>query len=188
MQFKGLFFISSKIETLIGGTVLKLVALNVLPALLAYAAARDFISMKIPNWISVGLVGCFFLFAVFCGIDVAILANHLGAALLVLVVAFVLFSCRWIGGGDAKLMAATALWVGLNPLLIMYWLISAFWGGALTVIILVFRRFPLFLPPWGWALRLHDKENGVPYGIALAAAGLFLYPETLMFDVLMNGL
>lgn len=168
--------------------MLTLVALNVLPAFLAYAAAKDLFSMKIPNWISIGLVCCFFAFALLCGVELAVLANHLGAALLVLLGAFVLFCFGWIGGGDAKLMAATALWIGLNPLLFEYWLISSFLGGGLTVAILIFRRYPLFLPPWDWVLRLHSKHNGVPYGIALAAAGLFLYPQSLMFDVLLNRL
>jgi prepilin peptidase CpaA len=49
--------------------------------------------------------------------------------------------------------------------------------------ILQFRRWPL--PGWArardWTMRLHDKDNGVPYGMALAAAGLALYPETAVF-------
>ena len=32
-----------------------------------------------------------------------------------------------------------------------------------------------------WLARLHKKDNGVPYGIALAAAGLLLYPETAIW-------
>jgi prepilin peptidase CpaA len=41
------------------------------------------------------------------------------------------------------------------------------------------------MPNWAqaraWVMRLHDKDNGVPYGVALAAAGLLLYPETRIF-------
>jgi prepilin peptidase CpaA len=60
---------------------------------------------------------------------------------------------------------------------------SALLGGALTLAILQFRRWPM--PGWAqaraWVMRLHDKDNGVPYGIALAVAGMVLYPETLIF-------
>ena len=41
---------------------------------------------------------------------------HVAAALAVLVVTFVFFSRGWIGGGDAKLAAATALWLGFDQL------------------------------------------------------------------------
>jgi prepilin peptidase CpaA len=30
----------------------------------------------------------------------------------------------------------------------------------------------------GWLVRLHNPKEGVPYGIALAAAGLLVYPQT----------
>jgi hypothetical protein len=29
-----------------------------------------------------------------------------------------------------------------------------------------------------WLLRLHAKESGIPYGIALAIGALMIYPET----------
>jgi prepilin peptidase CpaA len=61
-----------------------------------------------------------------------------------------------------------------------YGVTAAIYGGALTLIILVGRR--LVLPVWlsrhQWIARLHDSKAGVPYGIALAAAGMMLYPHT----------
>jgi prepilin peptidase CpaA len=60
---------------------------------------------------------------------------------------------------------------------------AALIGGALTLAILQFRQWPL--PGWArarvWIARLHAKDHGVPYGVALAAAGLALYPETGVF-------
>lgn len=99
--------------------------------------------------------------------------------LAVLVVTFALFAFGWIGGGDAKLAAATALWMGWENLA-DYLLISTFIGGVLTLLILYARKWPLptSLLRQNWIARLHDKATGVPYGIALAAAGLALFPQT----------
>ena len=96
-----------------------------------------------------------------------------------LVVVFVFFARGWIGGGDAKLAAATALWLGLAHL-VDYLLYASLLGGALTLLILQFRVVPLPKMLWGrqWAERLHERDNGVPYGIALAAAALLVYPQT----------
>ena len=84
------------------------------------------------------------------------------------------------GGGDAKLAAAAALWFGFDHLL-QYLLDAALLGGALTLLIINFRLMPL--PPrleqWAWVARLHEKKAGVPYGIALAAAALLVYPDTV---------
>jgi prepilin peptidase CpaA len=97
----------------------------------------------------------------------------------VLVVAFVFFSQGWIGGGDAKLAAATALWFGFDYL-VDYLIYASLFGGALTLAIIQFRKLPLpaVLARQGWILRLHETGGGVPYGIALAAAALTVYPKT----------
>jgi prepilin peptidase CpaA len=58
-------------------------------------------------------------------------------------------------------------------------------GGGLTLAILGMRRYaiPGFASSWQWLERLHAKENGVPYGIALAAAGLAIYPATEIWQL-----
>ncbi len=105
--------------------------------------------------------------------------SHVGAAGVVLVVAFGFFSRGWIGGGDAKLAAATALWLGFDHLL-PYLIYASLFGGALTLLLIQFRLVPLpdVLARQEWVQRLHRKDGGVPYGIALAAAALAVYPET----------
>jgi prepilin peptidase CpaA len=104
---------------------------------------------------------------------------HLAAGLLVLAASFVLFTQGWIGGGDAKLAAATALWFGFGHLL-DYLLYASLFGGALTLLLLQFRhlRLPGKLAQQQWIQRLHEPTTGVPYGIALAAAALVVYPQT----------
>jgi prepilin peptidase CpaA len=104
---------------------------------------------------------------------------HLAAAAVVLVVAFIFFAQGWIGGGDAKLAAATALWFGFDYLLV-YLVYAALFGGVLTMLLVQFRKLPLphVLARQPWIQRLHEKGGGVPYGIALAAAALAVYPKT----------
>jgi prepilin peptidase CpaA len=104
---------------------------------------------------------------------------HLAAAAVVLVIAFIFFAQGWIGGGDAKLVAATALWFGFDYLL-DYLIYASLFGGALTLTLLQFRKLPLpaVLARQDWIVRLHETGAGVPYGIALAAAALAVYPKT----------
>lgn len=159
--------------------MLELALLTAFPALMAYAAASDLFTMTIPNKVSLALIVAFAAFALFGGLAWQAIAIHLAAGFVVLVVAFGLFSFGWIGGGDAKLAAATALWLGFGALL-DYLLISTVAGGLLTLALLSMRSMylPSFAIGWDWLERLHDKKTGVPYGIALAGAGLAVYPHS----------
>ena len=105
--------------------------------------------------------------------------NHAGAGALVLVVAFGMFAMGWVGGGDAKVAAAASLWFGFEHLL-PYLVFASLFGGALTVLLLQLRQWPLPYPlsSHAWLSRLHDKQTGIPYGIALALGALLIYPET----------
>src|SRR5690606_18374911 len=103
----------------------------------------------------------------------------------VLVAGFAFFAFGWVGGGDAKLAAATVLWVGPKELL-PYLVYAALLGGALTLGILAIRRWPLplMLSKIAWIGRLHDSKGGIPYGIALATAGILVYSRTGIFEQL----
>ena len=149
------------------------------PAVMAFAASSDLFTMTISNRLSLALTAAFFLLAIVTGMSLAAVGMHLAAAALVLVFAFGFFTQGWIGGGDAKLAAATALWFGFGHLL-DYLLYAAMFGGALSLILIQFRKLPLpaVLARQEWILRLHEKGGGVPYGIALAAAALLIYPKT----------
>jgi len=155
------------------------IRLLLFPALMAFAASSDLLTMTISNRLSLALAGAFFLLTLVTGMSLAVIGMHLAAAALVLAVAFGFFSQGWVGGGDAKLAAATALWFGFDYLL-DYLLYAALFGGALTVVLILFRKLPLpaVLARQAWILRLHDIGGGVPYGIALAAAALTIYPKT----------
>ena len=93
-----------------------------------------------------------------------------------------LFSAGLFGGGDAKLLAAASLWVGYEALP-AYIEMTAICGGILALALLAFRRIELPEPvrQHQWIARLHDRKAGMPYGIALAAAALWIYPSTKAF-------
>jgi prepilin peptidase CpaA len=149
------------------------------PALVAFAASSDLLTMTISNKLSLAMAAGFFLLALATGMDIATVGMHVAAAAMVLVIAFGLFSQGWIGGGDAKLAAATALWFGFGHLL-DFLVYASLLGGLLTFALLQFRKLPLpgALARQHWIMRLHEKGGGVPYGIALAAAALIVYPKT----------
>jgi prepilin peptidase CpaA len=106
------------------------------------------------------------------------LLSHLAAGSLLLIVGILLFSLGWVGGGDAKLLAAAALWLGFESLVPFLAYVAVF-GGALAIAILAYRSFPATaLPLPGWAARLHAKGGAMPYGVAIAAGALTIYPTT----------
>ena len=156
-----------------------LIRLTLFPAMMAFAASSDLLTMTISNRVSLILTGGFFILAFAGGMAVPDIGSHLGAACVVLVAAFCFFTQGWIGGGDAKLAAATALWLGFDHLL-PYLVYASLFGGALTLALIQFRMAPLpqALARQKWIERLHKRDGGVPYGIALAAAALAVYPET----------
>jgi prepilin peptidase CpaA len=156
------------------------IRLSFFPALMLFAAWSDLFTMTISNRVSLLLVAGFAAMALLSGLSAVDIAWHLGAGLLVLSIAFACFAFGWIGGGDAKLAAATALWLGF-PHLMEYLLAASIFGGVLTLALLMARAWPLplALAQHEWAQRLHAPKSGIPYGIALAAAALVVYPNTI---------
>lgn len=159
--------------------ILDLARLFLFPALIAFAAASDLLTMTISNRVSLLLLAGFVVLAAFSGMPIQSVALHAGAGLTVLVLAFGCFAMGWIGGGDAKIAAATALWFGFDHML-NYLLYASLFGGALTLMLLEFRQWPLpaMLGSQQWLQRLHERHGGIPYGIALAMGALMIYPET----------
>lgn len=156
--------------------------LVVFPFLMAYAAARDLLTMLIPNAVSIVLVAAFGVFALATGMGWSDLGWHGAAAAATLTVTFTLFAFGFIGGGDAKLAAATALWVGFE-LLPDYLLLASLAGGGLTLGLLAVRAYPLpaILTRLPFVRHLHDQKTGVPYGIALSLSALVVMPDSAMW-------
>jgi prepilin peptidase CpaA len=152
------------------------------PALMVFAAISDLLTLTISNRISIALVIVFIAMALACGLPAMEIFWHLACGGAMLIFAFGLYARGWIGGGDAKLAAATAIWLGFDHLG-DYAVSASILGGLLTVAIIVLRKWPLpeVLLARQWATRLHEPDTGIPYGLALATAGLILYPETAIW-------
>jgi prepilin peptidase CpaA len=159
--------------------ILDLARLLLFPALMAFAAASDLFTMTISNRVSLALLGGFLGLALLSGMGMHDILSHVGAGAAVLAVAFACFAFGWIGGGDAKIAGGAALWFGFAHLL-DYLVYASLFGGALTLLLLQFRQWPLpySLGGQAWLLKLHAKDTGIPYGIALAVGALMIYPET----------
>src|SRR6188508_2883702 len=127
------------------------IRLLLFPALMAFAASSDLFTMTISNRVTLVLVAGFFALALFTGMSFDAVLWHMAAAAAVLAVTFTFFAQGWIGGGDAKLAAATALWLGFAHLL-DYLLYASLFGGVLTLALLQFRKLPLpgVLSRQGW--------------------------------------
>lgn len=160
--------------------MLEALVLVVFPFCMVFAAVSDMLSMTIANCFSPLLIATFAVVAPFTGMDWATYGWHFAAAGLVLGATFVLFAVGGMGGGDAKLLAATALWMGFDLVLVQYLVFSAFIGGLLTIAILLYRNSGIaVITGRNLFLRhLSDEKAGIPYGIALGVGGLLTYPQT----------
>jgi prepilin peptidase CpaA len=164
--------------------VMGAVLLFVFPFAMAFAAATDLLTMRISNVLTLGLAAAFLLVGPVAGLTSQEMLLHLAAGSAMLLAGLLLFSLGWVGGGDAKLLAAASLWLGPEPL-VPFLLYVAVFGGALALAILAYRRYPAgALPLPGWAARLHAKGEGIPYGVAIAAGALAIYPSTAWYAVL----
>lgn len=148
---------------------------------LVFAALCDLTSYTIKNKICLSLVVGFFLIAPFAGLTWAAFGMHLLVGLCALVVMMALFAVGGLGGGDAKLFAATSLW-WLPTELLIYTVYTALIGGAVAICILLLRRFiPVRIATTGWVHRLLRDEKKIPYGLALAPAALLTLTQSSIF-------
>lgn len=164
---------------------LLLMSVLAFPLLVLAAALKDLTSYTIPNWVSLGLLAAWVPAAgAALGADAPVgeLLTCLGVGVGALVVGMGMFAFRLIGGGDAKLMAAAALWVGA-PGLAPFLLWTTLAGGALTLMLIAVRRHGhAFVGETGpdaehWLGRLMDRQGDVPYGVAICVGALAAFPH-----------
>jgi prepilin peptidase CpaA len=160
-------------------------ALLVFPALVILGGTRDLVSYRIPNWISLALIAGFAvaaLLAFAAGLAPRELGLDVAVGVAALVAGMVMFSLGWIGGGDAKLFAAAALWIG-TPGAATYLAVTALAGGALAIVLLSLRQplaRPLVLAGPAWFVRLAEPGESVPYGVAIAVGALAAFPASAL--------
>jgi prepilin peptidase CpaA len=145
------------------GTYFQYGLLAALAIALLFAAFTDIRSRQIANWLNgaIALGAPLFWFASGYALwpDVAM---QVGVALAAFVVLAGLFALRAMGGGDVKLLTALALWVRPTEFLVLL-IVMALVGGVLTLVL--------------GARHVMKRERdrlAVPYGVAIAAAGLWV--------------
>lgn len=158
----------------------------VFPLCLALAAFTDLFEMTIPNRIPAILLGAFLLVAPFAGLGWSDFALHLAAGVLVFAAGFAFFALNVMGGGDAKLLTAAAVWFGLTKSLVVFLVYVGYAGGALTILILMLRAQANLVITLGLPVP-HSilSAKKIPYGIAIAIGGLSAYAQSpLMLQAL----
>lgn len=154
--------------------LVKTIVLGLFAALVIGAAVRDLSSFTIPNWISLALAAAFAPAALLAGVSLPDIGVSFGVGVGVLVLGAGMFAFGWIGGGDAKLMASAALWVGLRGL-VPFAVYTALAGGLLALSLVALRSAwlrPLAAAGPAWTQRLATPGEAAPYGVAIAVGAL----------------
>ncbi len=145
------------------------------------AAIKDTLSLKITNGLNLSIAALFIPAAFVAQIGWGLAGAHLLAGLIAFIVSYLLFSFRVFGGGDAKMIPAVMLWIGPAGW-IQFAVGMALSGGLLGIVILMARRaVPVELTP-GFAQNIMSKENGIPYGVAIALGAVFAAPHSELFN------
>ena len=162
--------------------MLPILTLSIFPACLVAAALSDILTLKIPNWVSFTLIIAFWPAALLAGLPVSAQLWALAAAGGVLLVGFALFAGNFLGAGDAKLLTACALWMGLTHL-VPFVLYVGVAGAFVACAVIVVRVFPLtpLVARTNWLMNLRGPQARIPYAVAIAAAGLLVFPQTHVF-------
>ena len=161
--------------------VLSMTAVILVTTLLA--CVSDVRTMRIPNMHSVVIAAAFLV--AFAASPESFPGKwwfYPAALAIMFAITFGMFAKGMIGGGDAKLGSALALWVGLQGLVpYVFWMAIA--GGLLGVASLFIKKSKRFtgLPPENWIAQVQEGRNAVPYGIAISAGawGALLQTEFL---------
>jgi prepilin peptidase CpaA len=159
--------------------MLEAIIFVVFPFAMAFAALSDLLTMTIANRVSLLLVATFAIIAPMIGMDLATYGMHFAAGGMMLAITFTLFAMGGLGGGDAKLLSAIAVWCGMSNVLVEYMTYATLLGGMLTIQLVMWRGSyfaRVGALHFEFLERLGRHEVGIPYGIALGAAGLITAP------------
>lgn len=165
-----------------GGRVLiSLFIIIIFAGCMLAASWSDLTSMTIPNWISLVLVAGFLLVTPFVWQGWAVFGTHILVGLVCFAAGLGMFALGWMGGGDAKLLAATSfwwVWADLAP----YLFYTALAGGVLAFFLIFGRKYlPIRMLTLAWMHRLFKDEKRMPYGLALAFGALATLPRSDLY-------
>lgn len=153
-------------------------------AMMIAAAAYDVLTLTIPNWISLVLIVLFPMLAVAVGLGWHELGWHVAIGVIALAAGIAAFALGAVGGGDAKLFGAVALYMG--PLGIAPYVLSvAIAGGALAMLFLVLHQprieaWTQRVPVLG---QIVSRGAALPYGVAIVAGGLVAATSSHLFSL-----
>lgn len=156
------------------------ISLMALLGLCLWAAVNDFKSYRIPNIISLLMVGLYPVAVLTAPFQMDWMLG-LFTGISVLVVGFFLYAAKWFGAGDIKMLAALSLWAG--PYLMVPFLIATtITGGVLVILILMGEAYKTRGSGLGWIARMRVSamsQIAVPYGVAIAiGAGIIIWQYT----------
>jgi len=155
---------------------------------MSLAAISDLLTMTIPNRISLALAIAFLVLAPAFGLPFTQIGMHLAAASVVFAVCFALFALNIMGGGDAKLLAAAALWFGFNLSLVMFLIYVAFIGGIITLLIVWLRSQAGIISAIGLPMpNSLTVAKKIPYGIAIAVGGILAFSSSPILIAMTEG-
>lgn len=155
-----------------------MIVASILVTLLACAAAWDVMKLRIPNPIPAAIGALFVIPVVFGGAELDFW-NHLAAFSVFLVIGWGVFALGFMGGGDVKLFASVALWIGVD-LLVLHLVYVALLGLVLLAVLLPARHVTQVIKG---QLRVAQGRalpeallpgEGIPYGVAISAATLLI--------------
>ncbi|MGI9500333.1 MAG: A24 family peptidase, partial [Geminicoccaceae bacterium] len=159
----------------------------------ATGVVTDIESRRLPNWLTAGVAALYPIYVCTAPFPVD-WSSALLIAGVVFSAGFGLFAFDLMGGGDVKLMAALALWAGIEHIA-LFLIITSLAGGLLAIVMLMLRRWAtsplrlalsLFLGPITNKLlgpttvvgglppadmAENHANNSLPYGVAIAAGG-----------------
>lgn len=154
----------------------------IFPLCLSVAALSDLFTMTIPNRISLILAGAFVVLLPFLHLGPSEIGLHFAGAAIMFCACFALFALNVMGGGDAKLLAASALWFGFDPSLLTFVVYVAYIGGLVTILILLMRSNTQRIMAMGVRLPTSlTTAKKIPYGIAIGIGGFLAFPSSPLF-------
>ncbi len=159
--------------------------LGVVALLLVFAALHDVFDRTIPNWVSVAIAVLFLPAAYFANLSIENFGWHLLVGFVALLIGVGLFYLKVWGGGDAKLVAATSLWMGI-PAEMTFLAAFAIAGGLVALPLIIVRRLDLKFSNPRMAKVFDTKK--VPYGVAITAGAFWAATQSPVFIIALNAI
>ncbi|MCE9508439.1 MAG: prepilin peptidase [Alphaproteobacteria bacterium] len=133
------------------------------------SCVSDVRSLRIPNWHSLVILGCFIPAWLATPGAFDGLPQHAAAMGVMFVVGYLMFSLGLMGGGDSKLATVLGLWVGLNGLA-PFILSMAIAGGVVGLVSIIISKKKFFKNPLpgSWIEQVQAGRNAIPYGVAIS--------------------